>query len=379
MVKIGADRIHEFSSLFRGKRLGLISSISGVDSRLRSTIDNLNENYHLAALFAPEHGVRGNVGAGEIVEGSVDPYTNVPVYSLYRKDSKEITKEMIDKVDCLVYDIQDVGVRFYTFISTMYYTMKACNAYGKEMIVLDRINPLGDKVEGNILNKEYRSFVGAYELATRYGLSCGELAEMIYQEEGYSFPLHVIPLEGWNRSVLFPETQNIWMMPSMGLPHFDSAMVYPGTCVFEGTNLSEGRGTTAPFEIIGAPFVDAYKFTKYMNEKGLPGVLFSPAYFTPTFSKHEGRACQGVHIHVTDGYKYEAVLTGFELLYGFKECYEKDFRFLTDIMENEKRSIELIYGNSSLLDSNYTLEDVKEDFYRDSEIFKERKKHYHKY
>lgn len=379
MVKIGADRIDEYSGLFTGRRIGLVTSISGVDKRMRSTIDNINERYCLSALFAPEHGVRGNVGAGESVEEYLDPYTGVPVYSLYRKDSKKITPQMAENIDMLVYDIQDLGVRYYTFISTMYYAMQACEMHQKEMVILDRINPLGDKVEGNIIQKEYESFVGAYPLAMRYGLTCGELAEMIYQEQAYSFPMHIIPLEGWKRTMMFPDTGNIWIMPSLGMPCFSTALVYPGTCLFEGTNLSEGRGTSAPFELIGAPFVDAYHFSSFMNRKKLPGVMFSPAYFTPSSSKYEKEACEGVHIHVTDYRLFDAVVTGAELLFAFRDCYGKEFQFLPPHRENGRRSIELLFGNSHILDEKYSIEDLKEDVYHDSALFYERKKKYHRY
>lgn len=218
MVKNGIDRIKDYKNVLADKRLGLITSISGVDNHLRSTIDILAEEYQLTALFSPEHGVRGDVDAGGEVETYTDPYTGIPVYSLYRKDSKRLTEEMLDKVDAVVYDIQDLGVRYYTFISTMYYAMQECDRYGKELVVLDRFNPLGDKVEGNLILEENQSFVGAYPLCMRYGLTVGELAKMIYAEQGYKFPLTIIPLEGWKRDSLFPETGNIWVMPSLGIP-----------------------------------------------------------------------------------------------------------------------------------------------------------------
>lgn len=379
MVKNGIDRIKEYNQVFSGRRLGLITSISGVDTMLKSSIDILSSHYHLTALFSPEHGVRGNVDAGGDVETYRDPYTGITVYSLYRKDSKRLTEEMMNQVDAVVYDIQDLGVRYYTFISTMYYAMQECARYNKEFIVLDRLNPLGDKVEGNLLGKGYESFIGAYPLCIRYGMTVGELAGMIYDEQNFKFPLTVIPIEGWKRNMLFPDTGNIWVMPSLGIPRFETALLYPGTCLFEGTNLSEGRGTSAPFEIIGAPYVDAYKFTGYMNSKKLPGVVFSPAYFVPTSSKHKRESCEGVHIHIKDPKEVSSTQLGLHLLYAFRECYPQEFAFLPPYREGGRQSIELLFGNGKLLDENCSIEELLSDYQKDSKIFYQRKQNYHRY
>lgn len=379
MVKNGIDNIKEYDSLLKGKRIGLITSISGVDSQLVSTIDRLYEKYELVALFSPEHGVRGNVGAGEMVENEVDPYTKVPVYSLYRSDSKRLTKEMLDKVDSIVYDIQDVGTRYYTFISTMYYAMQECEVYNKEMIVLDRINPLGDKVEGNVLDSTYKSFVGAYPICMRYGLTVGELGKMIYEENQYHFPFHIIPIKNWERTMLFSETGLPWAMPSLGIPRFETALMYAGTCLFEGTNVSEGRGTSAPFEIIGAPYIDGYRLAKYMNEKKLSGVVFSPIYFTPSCSKYEGKACEGVHVHITNNKEFNAVETGMTLLYTIRTCYETDFEFLPPVRKDGKCFIDLLAGTKKLRDETISLDDILHEFEKDRETFRKRKESFHLY
>lgn len=378
MIRNGIDRITEYDHLLKGKRLGLITSISGVSNRLKSTIDIISRHYELTALFAPEHGVRGNIGAGDDVYDYRDPYSGIPVYSLYSKDSKRITKEMLDQVDAVIYDIQDLGVRYYTFISTMYYTMQECEKYGREVIILDRLNPLGDQAEGNLIAKQYQSFIGAYSLCMRYGLTIGELAEMIYDEQGFSFPMSVIPIAGWKRHMLFPETGNLWVMPSPGMPRFETALLYPGTCLFEGTNLSEGRGTAAPFEIIGAPYVDGYRFAAYMNAKNIPGVLFSPAYFIPSFSKHQNISCEGVHIHITDVKLLRPTELGVILLYAFRELYPDDFAFLPPFREGGRRSIELLFGNSAIM-TEASPEKILESFRHDSEKFYLRKQKYHKY
>lgn len=379
MVLNGIDRVGGYDNVFRGKRLGLITSVSGVDNRLRSSIDILSEKYTLAALYSPEHGVRGNVAAGGVVDTYKDPYSGIMVYSLYRKDSKRFAEGMLEGIDALVYDIQDVGTRYYTFISTMYYACQECEERQMELIILDRLNPLGDKAEGNLLQEGYGSFVGAYPLCMRYGLTVGELAGMICDEQGYSFPLTVIPIQGWRRDMLFPETGNLWVMPSLGLPRFESALLYPGTCLFEGTNLSEGRGTSAPFELIGAPYVDGYRFSGYMNGKGLPGVLFSPAYFTPSTSKYAGEACEGVHIHISDMRGFEPVRTGMELLFGFRELYPEHFAFLPPLREGGRRSVELLFGGGGITKEGAALDSLLEEFAADSREFAARKEKYHLY
>lgn len=348
MVKNGIDCIGDYSKLFSGKRLGMITSVSGVDVRLQSSIQILHNQYGLSALFGPEHGVRGDKAAGEMVDTYNDPHTGVPVYSLYRKDSKRLTPEMLAGVDAVVYDIQDLGVRFYTFISTLIYAMEDCAANGKELIVLDRLDPLGgDVVEGNLLEPEYSSFVGAYPLPMRYGLTAGELATMVNHAQGIGCNLTVVPCQGWKRSQLFSDTGNLWMMPSLGIPRFDTAVIYAGTCIFEGTNLSEGRGTSCPFEIIGAPYIDGYQLSHHMNDKGLPGVLFTPAYFTPSTSKHSGVACQGVHLHVTDAHAYQSVRTGTALLYAVRSLYAQDFAFLPPVREGGRSFIQLLGGGDA--------------------------------
>lgn len=379
MIRNGVDCLKAYDAVLRGKRLGLITSVSGVDLRMQSTIDCLAESYTLVKLFSPEHGVRGNVGAGEEVETYEDLYVHIPVYSLYRKSSKKLSEEMLCGVDMIVYDIQDVGTRYYTFISTMYYAMQACEKYKKEFLVLDRCNPLGDVVEGNLLSKENTSFVGAYPVCMRYGLTPGELAGMIYKEEKFHFPFTVVPLEGWHRKMLFNQLGNVWVMPSPGLPRFETALLYPGTCLFEGTNLSEGRGTAAPFEIIGAPYVDAYYFTRFINDKKIQGVIFTPVYFTPFCSKYVGTECQGVHIHITDRKRFNPTETGLRLLFAFREYYPEKFQFLEPQKAEGRRGIELLFGNKKILEDNVSCEELIEDYRRDSENFYERKKKYHLY
>ena len=325
MVLNGLDHLADAAPWLKGRRLGLITSTSGVTRMLTSGIDAIHAQFPLTALFGPEHGVRGDHDAGATVETYTDPATRLPVYSLYRKDSQHMTPEMLDLVDTVIYDIQDIGARFYTYISTLLYVMRDCAAAGKELVVLDRINPLGGKVEGGLLQPGFESFVGAYPLTTRYGLTPGEFARLANEEQHIGCQLHVLPVLGWKREMLFPETGLYWMMPSPAIPNFETALLYPGTCLTEATNISEGRGTSAPFELIGAPFINGAALADRMNAKKLPGVIFTAAYFTPSASKHAGRRCEGVHIHLTDTKAYDTIRTGTALLYAIREIYPNDF------------------------------------------------------
>lgn len=379
MIRNGIDNIDVYADLFRGKRLGLITAPTGLNADFRSTIDILHEKFHLAAMFSPEHGVRGDLAAGALVDTYMDTATGVPVYSLYRKDSKRLTPEMLDAVDMVVYDIQDVGARYYTFIYTMLYAMEDCARAGKPFVVLDRINPLdGVTVEGNVLKEGYTSFVGNYPLAVRYGLTAGEVATMANSETNLGAELYVVPCEGWSRSMTFPETGRAWIPPSMGIPRFHTALLYPGTCLFEGTNLSEGRGTTAPFELIGAPFVDAELLSKEMNAKGLPGVYFRPSYFKPTFSKHEGVLCNGVYVHVLDERALRPVELGVELLFTVKKLFP-EFAFLPPVRENGRPFMDLLCGDNVYRADSVDVPALLEQFREESRVFEVRKAQFHLY
>ncbi len=379
MVEYGVDRIMEYSKLFKGKRIGLITAPTGLTADFVSTIQILNENFHLAALFSPEHGVRGDEAAGALLENYTDPLTCVPVYSLYRKDSKRLTTEMLDEVDLVVYDIQDVGVRYYTFIYTMLYALEDCANAGKPFVVLDRANPLdGVTVEGNVLKPGYESFIGNFPLCVRYGLTPGEVAGMVNDKLGWNAELHVVPCKGWERSQLFPETGRIWVHPSLNIPRFETALLYGGTCLFEGTNLSEGRGTTFPFEMIGAPFIDAERLAEEMNGKRLPGVRFRPVYFKPTTSKFEGELCGGVQLYVTDLRAFHAVETGVTLMYTIKRNYP-EFSYLPPLRENSRPFIDLLCGDKLYREGTTELPELLERFREESRDFSEEKKKYHLY
>lgn len=350
MLQLGIERVGQYSELFRGKRLGVVLSPSGTDRSLRLSADRLNEWYDVRALYGPEHGVRGAAGAGETVDGALrDKRTGLAMYSLFRRDSKHLTEEMLSDVDALVYDIQDLGLRFYTYISTLLYVMEDCARFGRELIVLDRPNPLGgERVEGGLLEAGFESFVGSYEMPIRYGLTAGEFALMANAEKRIGCALHVIPMTGWRREQLFYELGYPFLMPSPSIAHFSNALLYAGTCLFEGTNVSEGRGTADPFALIGAPYIDAQALCDAMNRRGLPGILFTPAYFTPTAGKHAGEACEGVHLHLTDAKAYAAVPPAVALMDEIRSMYPEQFAFLPPAEDQTRPMIDLLSGSAAL-------------------------------
>jgi len=379
MVLNGIDSIMKYEKLLKGKKLGLITAPTGLTKDFVSTISILHENFELAAMFSPEHGVRGDLDAGALVDTYEDSFTGVPVYSLYRKDSKRLTQEMLDAVDMIVYDIQDVGVRYYTFIYTMLYALEDCAKAGKPFVVLDRVNPLdGVTVEGNILKDGFQSFVGNYPLAVRYGMTAGEIATMANEQMGWNCDLHVVRLEGWKREMRFPDTGLTWIHPSLGMPRYETALLYSGTCLFEGTNLSEGRGTTFPFEMIGAPFVKAQQLADAMNAKRLPGVMFRPVHFKPTFSKHQGELCGGVQLYVMDAGSIKPVEIGVELMFTIKELYE-EFAFLPPVKEGSRPFIDLLCGDNVYRSETVDVAALLEQFREESKAFEAEKKQYHLY
>lgn len=379
MVLNGIDCITNYRYLFEGKRVGLITAPTGLTKDFKSTITILHENFNLAAMFSPEHGVRGDLDAGAAVDTYIDPFTNVPVYSLYRKDSKRLTKEMLNEVDIIVYDIQDVGVRYYTFIYTMLYALEDCANAGVEFVVLDRVNPLnGVTVEGNVLKPGFKSFVGNYELAVRYGLTAGEVATMANDQMNWNASLHVVRLEGWERSMSFPDTGLIWIHPSLGIPRYETALLYTGTCLFEGTNCSEGRGTTFPFEMIGAPFIQAQQLADEMNAKGIPGVRFRPVHFKPTASKHCGELCGGVQIYITDIQVLKPLEVGVTLLFTIRDLYES-FSFLPPVKEGSRPFIDLLGGDNMYRTEGLQTKQLLEQFAAESKQFAELKERYHLY
>jgi uncharacterized protein YbbC (DUF1343 family) len=318
--------------LLKGKKVGLITNPTGIDSKMNSIVDLLHDDsdIELTALFGPEHGVRGDAQAGEYVESYIDEKTGLPVYSLYGQTRKP-TPEMLKNVEVLVFDIQDVGTRYYTYIYTMAYAMEAAKENNIPIVVLDRPNPQGGlTVDGPVLEPEFSSFIGMYPIPTKHGMTVGELASFFNEEFNIGADLRVVKMKGWRRSMDFDDTGLPFVLPSPNMPTVSTTFVYPATGLIEGTNLSEGRGTTRPFELIGAPFINSTNLAAELNSLNLPGVKFRAASFTPTSSKHAGKLSHGVEIYVTDRADFDAVTTGLYIIKTIHDMYPDDFEFLSN-------------------------------------------------
>lgn len=378
MILFGADRIAQFRGDFAG-RVALLTAPSGRTSGNRSTIEALKEHCDLRLLLAPEHGVRGDKAAGALFCDERDEDTGLPVRSLYTKSSKRLSPEILAEFDTLVYDIADVGCRYYTFISSLRYCIEDCAAAGKHLVVLDRPNPLGDRVEGGLMRREAMSFVGCYEMPVCYGLTCGELAVMINKEQNLSCDLKIVPCGGLSRDMTFRDWHKPWVMPSLGIPRFETALLYPGTCLIEGTNCSEGRGTADPFGMVGAPFIHAERFCRAFNDLALPGVTATPVYFTPTASKHQGVLCGGIHLHILDEAALRPVEQGVRLLSLLRDMYPADFHFLPPVREDGKPFISLLAGHREFESPGWDAGALLRRYAEESAQFRERKAPYEIY
>jgi uncharacterized protein YbbC (DUF1343 family) len=309
------------SGALRGKRVGVVCNPASVDHGLRHVVDAIaaDSAIRLAAIFGPQHGFRSDVQENmiETAHGE-DADRRVPVYSLY-SETREPTQAMLDGLDVLVIDLQDVGTRIYTYIYTMAYCLAAAHTHRLKVIVCDRPNPIdGATVEGPVLVKGFESFVGLYPIPMRHGMTIGELARLFNEAYGIGSALEIVKMKGWRREMYHDEAAAPWVMPSPNMPTLDSAIVYPGTVLFEGTNVSEGRGTTRPFELVGFPGIGAERFADAMNALALPGVFFRPTVFEPTFHKHAKETCAGCQIHVLDRRAFKPVLTGIALTAAFR-------------------------------------------------------------
>lgn len=342
--------LRERAGDLKGKRIGLVTNMTGVDRALRSDIDLLaaRGDIQLVALFGPEHGVRGDVQAGGHVDSSRDAATGLPVHSLYG-EHREPTPAMLQGIDLLLFDIQDVGARFYTYPYTLANVLRAARRDGIPVWVLDRPNPVGGlKVEGPVLEPAQASFIGMFPIPVRHGMTIGELARLFNGEFGIGADLAVVPMHGWQRGDAEPGGAMPWVPPSPNMPTRDTALVYLGTALLEGTNVSEGRGTTRPFETIGAPFVDARQLADALNALDLPGVRFRPTAFTPSFSKHEGKACGGVQVHVIDREAFQPFRTGLAVVKALHDLYPDAFRFQSDAPGATAGFFDKLAGNAWL-------------------------------
>ena len=325
-VQTGLARLAtEGSSLLTGRRIGLLVNPTAVDADLRHAIDLLGArpDLPLAALFGPEHGVRGDAQDMIEVDDAHDPRTGLPVFSLYGATEATLTPTpaMLEGIDVMVYDVQDIGSRYYTFVWTMVLAMRACAKAGKAFVVLDRPNPIGGHlIEGSAIAPGFESFVGLVSCPNRHGMTAGEIARWRHAVEGLDLDLAVVSMRGWQRDMAFDHTGLPWVLPSPNMPTVDTALVYPGMCLVEGTELSEGRGTTRPFELAGAPYLDGYRLAADMTAMDLPGVTLRPAVFTPQFHKHGKQPNHGVQLHVTNRETFRPYRTGVAFL---KACYDQ--------------------------------------------------------
>src|SRR5262245_21837721 len=339
--------------MLAGRRVGIVCNPASIDGRFRHIADRLTADprIHLAALFGPQHGFRSDVQENMIESGhGRDEMRRVPVYSLY-SETREPTAEMLRGIDTLVIDLQDVGTRIYTYIYTMANCLIAAKKHGVKAVVCDRPNPIGGvAVEGPMLVRGFESFVGMYPIPMRHGMTIGELATLFNDAFGIGADLEVVAMRGWQRALYHEETGLPWVMPSPNIPTSESAVVYPGTVLFEGTNVSEGRGTTHPFELVGAPWVTSERFADGLNQLGLPGVRFRPVVFEPTFHKHAKTACGGVQIHVLDRATFRPVETGVALIEAFRACGRDRFEWRPPPYEYEhtKLPIDILAGSSEL-------------------------------
>jgi uncharacterized protein YbbC (DUF1343 family) len=353
-VELGLERLLEdHAPLIEGARVGLICNQASVDHGYRHAADLLHGHgeINLRALFGPQHGIRGDVQDNMIETAhGTDRKTGLPVHSLY-SETREPTEEMLRDVDVLVFDMQDVGCRIYTFVYTLANCMRAAARFDKKVVVCDRPNPInGVSVAGNVLEPEYASFVGQFPLPTRHGMTVGELARMFNEHFSINCDLEIVPMNGWQREFWHDDTDAPWVLPSPNMPTLDSATVFPGTVHFEGTQVSEGRGTTRPFEFVGAPYVDADEYADKLNALGLPGVFFRSCGFQPTFQKHGGVSCGGVQIHVLDREVFEPVFAGIAMVKLLHDMYPQEFRWKEPPYEYvyDKNPFDVIAGTNNI-------------------------------
>jgi len=370
-VKTGLDRAGQYKNLFEGKRLGIIANHTAYDSKGRFIVDVFRsmENVTVTALFSPEHGLWGTARDGEKIDSQTHSVYNLPIYSLYGKTQKP-TGKMLQDIDVLVFDIQDIGARFYTYIYTMSLAMEAAAENGKTFVVLDRPNPInGLSVEGNILEPAQASFVGLYPIPVRHGMTAGELAKM-FSGQGWlagraKAELIVVPMEGWRRRMWYDKTGLRFIKTSPNMPDIETAAIYPGLCLLEGTNISEARGTKMPFRQFGAPWIDSKVLAGRLNALNLPAMRFEPVSFTPANSKYRGRECHGVRILVADRDRLEPYFSGVRIVNEIRRLYP-------DQLEWRASHFDRLCGTSKVrnaITSNSSLDALKSSWRKKLETF----------
>lgn len=353
--KTGLDNsLTEPLSELKGRRFGLLFNQASLTEEGHYAADALSQFYgasSLVALFSPQHGVWGEEQANMIETGHTRYRPlDLPLYSLYSQ-TRRPTNEMLDGLDAFVVDLQDVGTRVYTFIWTMLNCLEACADCGLTCVVLDRLNPLGGLItEGPLLDENYRSFVGLESIPMRHGLTIGQMATLFVARRKIDVELKVVPMSGWSLATRFPETGRHWVCPSPNMPTYRTTCVYPGGVLLEGTNLSEGRGTTIPFEVVGAPFIDELQYAEELSKRQLPGVRFRPTRFRPTFDKWQGQSCRGVTLDVTDELTFQSYRTTLHMLHAARKLYGDQFAWLPPPYEYEtvKPPIDILSGSDAL-------------------------------
>ncbi len=382
-VRLGSERLIGSGALKR-RRVGVVSNPASVDGELRHIVRAVagDPEVQLAAIFGPQHGYRADVQDNMIETAHLDdPTRGVPIYSLY-SETREPTAVMLKDVDVLVIDLQDVGSRIYTFIYTMANCLRAARKHGVPVIVVDRPNPIGgEKIDGPMLLAGFESFVGQFPIPMQHGMTIGELSKYFNEACGIGADLTVVPMENWRRPMYFDETGLPWVMPSPNIPTFDTTLVYPGTVLFEGTNVSEGRGTTRPFELIGAPWVDADRVSEKLAAYGLPGVHFRPVVFEPTFQKHAKHACGGCQIHVLNRAEFRAVETAIAVLTEIRAQDPARFEWRPPPYEyeHEKLPFDILAGSSELrhqIEAGSPVHAICSSWRREHERFRETRKPY---
>lgn len=384
-IEVLADRGFD---ILKGKKVGLLTNPTGVDSHLKSTIDILYEakNVDLVALYAPEHGVRGDIYAGASVKDAKDSATGIPVFSVYGKNRKP-SPEFLKGVDVVVFDIQDIGCRSYTFVSSLGLMMEACAEAGKEFVVLDRPNPLGgERVEGNLVDDGFYSFVSQFNIPYLYGLTLGELAQMLNGEKmlsnGIQCKLTVVPMKGWKRDMLYEDTQLPWILPSPHIPSIESSKYYPVSGIMgELGYISEGVGYTLPFQLFVAEWIDGAELSKRMNSLNLPGVEFRPIYITPFYGAKQGKYCSGVQTFITDYKKARLVEIQFLIMQELAKIHP-DKKVFENCDNKRFRMFDIVSGSDFIrkeFSKNYRWNDIKPFFEKDEQSFKDRSKKYYLY
>ncbi|CAN5541281.1 DUF1343 domain-containing protein [soil metagenome] len=384
-VKLGLEKIlDEQINLLKGLRVGLICNPASVNHQFQHAADLFyaNPNINLITLFGPQHGIRGDVQDNMIETSHItDSQTEIPIYSLY-SETRQPTEEMLLGLDALVFDLQDVGCRVYTFIYTMANCMRACGKYGKKMFVLDRPNPInGLDIEGNLLELGHESFVGMYPIPMRHGLTVGELAKLFNTDFELHCDLEIIAMDGWSREDYYDETDAPWVMPSPNMPTIDTAVVFPATVYFEGTQISEGRGTTRPFEIVGASYINAQEYADALTLLELSGVIFRPISVLPTFQKFAGENCGGVFLHITDRKAFEPVITGLAMIKTVFNLYPNYFKWKNPPYEYvyDRNPFDVIAGTTKIrefIEQGKTINEIKMFWQKDVKEFYRTRKEY---